>query len=177
MPHRDLSFGQCAKYSAFLANWTDLGSNACRPIIGENVRTVEKGRPVTGWRLITVNYLTMKLNVWSTEEFCSEDCIKTRVSSCWCRACTCLKASDCHCIYEYSCVCRFSLEARMFFPAALTPFLLLTFISPAKANVIFLPRGQFVPSFDHWTIHLPIDTRTPATFAQKLNYRIELFKT
>ena len=65
----------------------------------------------------------------------------------------------------------------MFFPAALTPFLLLTFISPAKANVIFLPRGQFVPSFDHWTIHLPIDTRTPATFAQKLNYRIELFKT
>ena len=30
------------------------------------------------------------------------------------------------------------LEARMFFPAALTPFLLLTFISPAKANVIFL---------------------------------------
>ena len=69
------------------------------------------------------------------------------------------------------------LEARMFFPATLTLFLLLALIPPARTNVIFLPRGQFVPSYNHWTIHLPIDTRTPATFAQKLDYRIGLFKT
>ena len=73
------------------------------------------------------------LSFFSRVLFCDK-CKKTCVSYIsvsyinWCLSCT----------YVYSCVCRFSLEARMFFPAALTPFLLLTFISPAKANVIFL---------------------------------------
>ena len=34
-----------------------------------------------------------------------------------------------------------------------------------------------MPTYHHWTVHLPIDTRTPAVFAEKLEHRIARFKT
>ena len=60
--------------------------------------------------------------------------------------------------------------AYTFFPA------LLFVCDPTFANVLFLPRGGIYASFDHWTLHLPIGTRTSWTFANKLEYRIRLFK-
>ena len=60
--------------------------------------------------------------------------------------------------------------AYTFFPA------LLFVCDPTFANVLFLPRGGIYASFDHWTLHLPIETRTSWTFANKLEYRIRLFK-
>ena len=60
--------------------------------------------------------------------------------------------------------------AYTFFPA------LLFVCDPTFANVLFLPRGGIYASFDHWTLHLPIETRTSWTFANKLEYCIRLFK-
>ena len=49
--------------------------------------------------------------------------------------------------------------------------------TPTAPNVLQLPRGEIFASFDHWTINLPIETRTSWTFATKLEYRIRAFKT
>ena len=62
------------------------------------------------------------------------------------------------------------MRVKLFYP------LLLFLLRAAFANVLFLPRGGIYPSFDHWTLHLPITTRTTWTFATKLEYRIRLFK-
>ena len=63
------------------------------------------------------------------------------------------------------------MRANLFYPLL---FFLLH--SAAFANVLFLPRGGIYASFDHWTLHLPIETRTSWTFVNKLEYRIRLFK-
>lgn len=49
--------------------------------------------------------------------------------------------------------------------------------TPASPNVLFMPRGAFYASYDHWTLHFPIETRTSWTFSTKLEYRISAFKS
>ena len=62
--------------------------------------------------------------------------------------------------------------ARPFF---LTFLFYLT--SPTTANVLFLPRGHLYASYDHWTLHIPIETRTSWTFVLKLEHHVKLFKS
>ena len=54
---------------------------------------------------------------------------------------------------------------------------ILFMCSPVFANILFLPRGGIYASFDHWTLHFPVETRTSWTFANKLEYRIRIFKS
>ena len=66
------------------------------------------------------------------------------------------------------------MSASSFCPLPLLPLL---FFYPACSNVMFLPRGQIYASFDHWTLHFPIESRTSWTFAAKLEHRIRGFKS
>ena len=59
----------------------------------------------------------------------------------------------------------------------LSPLLVLVFLRPIYANVLFLPRGQLYASFDHWTLHFPIQTQTSWTYVEKLTHQVELFKS
>ena len=67
---------------------------------------------------------------------------------------------------------RFSLRCgRLLNPV------ILFMCSPVFANILFLPRGGIYASFDHWTLHFPVETRTSWTFANKLEYRIRILKS
>ena len=59
----------------------------------------------------------------------------------------------------------------------LFPLLLIVFLRPVYANVLFLPRGQVYASFNHWTLHFPIQTQTSWTYVEKLTHHIEVFKS
>ena len=63
------------------------------------------------------------------------------------------------------------METFLFYPV------MIAVITQTFANVLFLPRGQIYASFNHWTLHLPIETRTSWKFAEKLDHRIEVFKS
>ena len=63
------------------------------------------------------------------------------------------------------------MKTFLFYPV------MIAVITQTFANVLFLPRGQIYASFNHWTLHLPIETRTSWKFAEKLDHRIEVFKS
>ena len=55
--------------------------------------------------------------------------------------------------------------------------ILCTFIIPVSTNILFLPRGQIYASYNHWNLHLPIETRASWKFAEKLDHHIKVFKS
>ena len=63
------------------------------------------------------------------------------------------------------------MKANLFYPV------LLVFFVPVGSNVLFLPRGQTYAAYNHWSLHLPIETGTSWSYAQKLTHRIEVFKS
>ena len=70
-------------------------------------------------------------------------------------------------------VVSLQMWAILFYPV----FAFFTFVAPALANVLFLPRGQIYASFHHWDLHFPIETRTSWVFAQDLQHGIDVFKS
>ena len=55
--------------------------------------------------------------------------------------------------------------------------ILCAFIIPVSTNILFLPRGQIYASYNHWNLHLPIETRASWKFAEKLDHHIKVFKS
>ena len=63
------------------------------------------------------------------------------------------------------------MAANLFYP-----FILICIV-PVFSNVLFLPRGQIFASYDHWTLHFPIQTQTSWRHIEKLDHRVRMFKT
>lgn len=63
------------------------------------------------------------------------------------------------------------MAANLFYP------FILVCIVPVFSNVLFLPRGQIFASYDHWTLHFPIQTQTSWRHIEKLDHRVRMFKT